>query len=68
MALHSVQEIERAIASLEPHELQELYSWLEDHAPQPIDTRIETDLAAGRLDGAIARALEDEREGRVRRL
>lgn len=68
MALKSVLEIERAIAALDSKELQELYSWMDQHAPQPIDTRLESDLAAGRLDNAITRALEDEKSGRVQPL
>lgn len=68
MALNTVQEIERAIAALEPRQLQELYSWLDHHAPQPIDMRLEADLSAGRLDSAIGRALEDEKNGRVQPL
>jgi hypothetical protein len=66
--LNTIQEIERTIGSLTPQELQELYSWLDQHCPQPIDTRLEPDLAAGRLDKAIERALEDERSGQVKPL
>ena len=32
------------------------------------DTRIQSDLAVGRLDSAIQRALDDEKNGRVRPL
>ena len=63
-----LQDIERAIQALTPHELEELYSWLDQHCPQPIDSRIESDLAAGRLDKAIDRALDDEKNGRVQPL
>jgi len=65
---NTVQEIERAIDKLSAGELQELYSWLEHHHPQPIDSRVESDLAAGRLDSAIFDALDDEKNGRVRPL
>src|ERR1700722_10348356 len=41
--------------------IEELYAWLEQHCPQPIDTRVQADLAAGRLDTAIQRALDDEK-------
>ena len=68
MALNTIREIERAIAALDPRQLQELYSWLDQHAPQPIDTRLEADLSAGRFDSAIGRALEDEKNGRVQPL
>lgn len=63
-----LQEIERAIDALTPQELDELYSWLDRHHPQAIDARVASDLAAGRLDRAIARALDDEENGRVRAL
>ena len=68
MELNTVQEIERAIEALDPRQLQELYSWLDQHAPQPIDTRLQADVSAGRLDSAISRALEDEKNGRVQPL
>ncbi len=38
--------------------------WLDQYI-HPLDTRIESDLAAGRLDNAIQRALSDERQGRI---
>jgi len=67
-AMNTVQEIERAIKALTPPELEELYAWLDEHCPQPIDARIQSDLAAGRLDKAINRALDDEKNGRVQPL
>jgi hypothetical protein len=66
--MNTVQEIERAIQALTPPELQELYRWLDRHCPQPIDARIQSDLAAGRLDKTINLALEDEKNGRVQPL
>lgn len=68
MALNRVEEIERAIVALTPQELEELYSWLDQRCLQPIDGRLQSDLAAGRLDKAIGRALDDERNGRVQPL
>jgi len=62
----TIQEIERAIGTLTPQEVQELYLWLDQHFPQPIDARIEADLAAGRLDRAIHRALDDDKNEHVR--
>jgi len=67
MGLNTVQEIERAIGTLTPQELEELCVWL-DRYPHPIDTRIQSDLAAGRLDKAIQRALDDEKNSRVQPL
>ncbi len=68
MELKTIQEIERAIEALTPQELEELYSWLDRNCPQPIDTRLQSDLTAGRLDKAIHRALDDEKNGRARPL
>ena len=68
MAPTTVKEIERAIETLTPREIEELYAWLDQHYPQPIDLRLRSDLTAGRLDAAIDRALEDEKNGRVRPL
>lgn len=68
MSQNTVKDIERAIGALTPTELEELYAWLEQHHPLPIDTRIESDLKAGRLDSAIQQALDDEKSGRVRPL
>ena len=66
--MNTVQEIESAIQALTPRELEELYSWLDQHCPQPIDARMRSDLAAGRLDKAINRAFDDEKNGRVQPL
>jgi hypothetical protein len=66
--MSKVKEIERAIGTLTPQEVEELYVWLEQHFPQPIDARLQADLAAGRLDTAIQRALDDEKNGRVRQV
>jgi hypothetical protein len=60
MSINTIQEIERAIESLSPPEIEDLYAWLEQHRPPPIDTRLQSDLAAGRLDTAIQRALGDQ--------
>lgn len=68
MATSTVKEIERAIQGLTRQEIEELCSWLEEHYPQPIDARLKTDLAAGRLDAAIDRALDDEKNDRARPL
>jgi dihydroorotate dehydrogenase len=65
---NSLQEIERAIAALTPDELEQLYSWLEEHQPHPLDVRIKSDLDAGHLDAAIQRAIEDEKDGRTKPL
>ena len=61
MSLNTVKEIERAIGALTLREIEELYVWLDEHHPPPIDARVQSDLAAGRLDTTIQRALDDEK-------
>ena len=69
MTLNTIQEIERAIGALTPQEFDELRLWLDQYGrAQLIDTRIQDDLAAGRLDKAILQALDDEKNGRVQPL
>ncbi|HLZ51179.1 MAG TPA: hypothetical protein VKP61_10525 [Candidatus Acidoferrum sp.] len=69
MSGNRVQEIERVIGTLTQEELEELRLWLDAYAgPRPLDRRIEADLTAGRLDGAVQDALDDEKSGRVRPL
>jgi hypothetical protein len=68
MSLNAIKEIERAIGALTPREIEELYVWLDQHYPQPIDAKLQSDLAAGRLDTAIQRALDDEKNGRTQPL
>ena len=68
MSLNTIQEIERAIGALTPREIEELYVWLEQHCRPPIDARVQSDLAAGRLDSTIQRALDDEKSGRTQPL
>jgi len=64
----TIEEIERAIDGLTPEQIQDLYLWLDEHHPHSIDTRLQSDLAAGRLDQAIQEALEDEEAGRIQPL
>jgi len=69
MAAKKIEEIERAIGTLTQEELEELRLWLDEYAgPRPLDLRIEADLAAGRLDETIDRALDDEKHSRIRPL
>ena len=69
MSGNRVEEITRVIGTLTQEELEELRLWLDEYAgPRPLDRQIEGDLAAGRLDGAVQSALDDEKRGRVRPL
>jgi hypothetical protein len=53
----SVKDVQRALVALSPTEIEELYLWFEQNYPNPIAARLQSDLAAGRLDSAIDRAL-----------
>lgn len=68
MSLNTIQEIERAIGALTPREIEELYTWLNQHCPPLIDSRVQSDITAGRLDAAIQRALDDAKTGRIQPL
>jgi hypothetical protein len=68
MELSRIEEIERAISALTTQERLELYERLDQSYAQLIDARLGSDLAAGRLDAAISRAFEDDRNGRTRPL
>jgi len=68
MVPSTVEDIERAIEALTAREIVELYAWLDEHYHHPIDAHLPSDLAAGRLDAALDRALEDEKRGRIRPL
>jgi len=64
-----VEELQRAIGTLTQQELEELRLWLDEYAgPSPLDRRIQSDLAVGRLDKAVQSALDDEKRGRIRPL
>jgi hypothetical protein len=58
-----VEELQRAIGALTQEELEELRLWLDEYAgPSPLDRRIESDLATGRLDKTVQTALRDEKQ------
>jgi len=68
MRLDTVQEIERAIDALAPEQMEELYVWLDQHHPQPIDAQLKADLDGGRIDDRINRALADHKAGNTQPL
>jgi hypothetical protein len=63
MRLDTLQKIKLAIDGLTPQQMEELYVWLEQHHPQPIDAQLQADLDAGRIDDCINRALADHKAG-----
>ena len=66
--MNTVQEIERAIDALTPKQIEELYEWLDQRHPQPIDAQLKADLDAGRIDDRIRRAVEDHKAGNTQSL
>jgi hypothetical protein len=68
MRLDTLQEIERAIDALTPQQMEELYVWLDQHHPQPIDAQLKADLDAGRIDDRINRALANHKAGNTQPL
>jgi hypothetical protein len=66
--MHSIQDIERAIDALTPQQMEELYEWLDQRHPQPIDAQLKADLNAGRIDDRINRALVDHKAGNTQPL
>jgi len=68
MQLDPVQEIERAIDALTPQQLEQLFAWLDERYSQSVDLQLKNDLAAGRFDDRIERALADHHGGRTRAL
>jgi DNA-directed RNA polymerase specialized sigma24 family protein len=65
MILSTVLEIERAIAGLTPEQREELCLWMDEHYPQPDDTRLKADIEVGRFDERISRAIADKKAGRT---
>jgi hypothetical protein len=51
----------RAIDAHTPQQIEELYVWLDQRHPQPIDAQLKADLDAGRIDDRINRALADHK-------
>ena len=66
--MNTLQEIERAIEALSPQQIAELYVWLDQRHPQPIDAQLKADLDAGYIDNRINRALADHKAGKTQPL
>ena len=66
--MNTLQEIERAIDALTPQQMEELYVWLDQCHPQPIDAQLKADLDAGCIDDRIHRALADHKAGNTQPL
>jgi len=60
----SIEELESAVTRLSAEELARFSDWFEQYIADQWDRQIETDIAAGRLDGAGKRVDEDFEAGR----
>jgi hypothetical protein len=63
MPLNTVEEIEQAIETLAPEQIEELY-----FLAGGVDAQLKADLEAGRMDDRINRALDDYKSGRTQPL
>jgi hypothetical protein len=64
----TVEDIEKAIATLEPGEFDRLRAWFEEFQAMRFDERIERDAKSGKLDRIADQAVSNHREGRSREL
>jgi hypothetical protein len=64
----TVEDIEKAIANLPPHQLAEFRAWFEAFDAARFDEKIERDAKAGKLDRLADQAIDDLRKGRAREL
>jgi hypothetical protein len=60
----SLQELETAVAGLPPADLDAFARWFEEYRADAWDRKIESDIAAGRLDAAGELADADFEAGR----
>jgi hypothetical protein len=61
----SVQELETAVAQLEPDELARFAKWFEEYQADKWDRQFEADVATGRLEALGRQADEDLEAGRT---
>jgi hypothetical protein len=64
----TVEDIEKAIATLKPGDFHRLRVWFEEFQATRLDEKIEHDAKSGKLDRLADQALEDHRKGRSREL
>jgi hypothetical protein len=66
---NTLNDIESAIERLTTQECADLRRWFDQYdRPQPIDLQLEADLAAGKIDDRLRRALADHQSGRTQPL
>lgn len=64
----TVEEIEKAVARLDPEQLAKFRAWFEDFQARLFDEQIERDAQSGKLDKLAGEAVRAYREGRAREL
>lgn len=62
--MSTIEDIKVAIDTLPDKEKSDLKRWLDEQDAQLFDAKIEADVAAGRLDGMIAKARANYKAGR----
>jgi hypothetical protein len=67
-SMTTVEDIEKAIATLNPGEFDRLRAWFEEFQAARFDEKIERDAKAGKLDRFANQAIDDHRKGRSREL
>ncbi len=66
--MSTVEEIEIAVARLEPSEYEKFRQWLSHYDNQKWDKKLDADSLSGRLNDLAGEALEDLEQGRCRDL
>jgi hypothetical protein len=62
----TIEDIEAAVAKLQPDQLAEFRAWFEEFDAKRFDQKIERDTNAGKLDRLADLAIEDLHNGLVR--
>jgi len=64
----TIEDIEKAVATLAPEDLARFRAWFERFDAQKFDEKIARDSTSGKLDGLAEEAIADFRAGRARDL
>lgn len=64
----SVEEIEKAVAELQPDELEKFRAWYEKFDSDAWDEQIDRDIKAGKLDALAEAAIADHKVGQSTKL
>jgi hypothetical protein len=64
----TIEDIEKAVATLKPSELDRFRAWFEAFDAARFDEKIERDAKGGRLDRQAEQAIAEFRKGQAREL